>query len=85
MILWEYSVKVSITVCGHIIVDYDVDVVDVYSSPENICRDQNPLLKLLKQPVASNSKGWCKDLPFFLLQVAMNSNGREVAVVEEFI
>lgn len=59
--------KVSVAISRHIIVNDDVNMINVYSSTEDISGDQNSLIEFFEELVASNSKKCLEDLPFFLI------------------
>jgi hypothetical protein len=84
----RYSVEVSVGVHGHVVVDYDVNVVYVYSSSEYIGCHHYSLLELLECSVSRQSNNFRRTpsmVPFFLIEVPVNGNGREIAVVQQLV
>ena len=82
----SYSVEVGVGVHGHIVVDDDVDMVDVYSPSEDVSRHHDPALELFEGTIAGDANTLTQThLPVLLVEVAMDGDRGEVALEQELV
>ena len=78
--------KISVWFFWHVIIKDDVDSLDIDSSSEDVSWNENSLLKIFERFVSCDSSLLIElDLPFILVEFSVNTDGWEVAIIEDLI